>query len=137
MSEHTSLVLVVDDDAAVRESLKFALEMEGLDVRIYESSTDLLAELILPECGCLVVDYNMPGIDGVELVAKLRERHCYYPVILVTSGAARDVLERALRSGIQDVIEKPLLDDALMDSIYATLSGATCAWSCSREVSKG
>ncbi|PVE23755.1 response regulator [Microvirga sp. KLBC 81] len=136
MSEHTNVVLVVDDDAAVRESLRFALELEGLDVRVYESSTDLLTEPTLPECGCLVVDYNMPGMNGVELVAKLREHHCNYPVILVTSGAAHDVLDCALRSGIRDVLEKPLLGNTLTDCIYATLFGAACAWPRSCEFPK-
>ena len=60
MSKTPGPVLVIDDDAAVRNSLKFALELEGLDVRLYEGGEGILADADLPSNGCLVVDYFMP-----------------------------------------------------------------------------
>ena len=65
-------LLVVDDDEAVRRALKFALELEGYEVRLYEDGAHLLGEAGLPRAGCLVVDYHMLGMDGVELVGRLR-----------------------------------------------------------------
>ena len=68
------VVCVVDDDAAVRNALKFFLEVEGFCVRLYASSDAVLTDPDLPLRGCLVIDYRMPGIDGIELVERLRER---------------------------------------------------------------
>ena len=114
-------VLVVDDDAAVRHSLKFVLELEGLDVRLYEGGEDLLAAGDLPANGCLVVDYRMPAMDGVELMDRLRGRRVSLPAILITSKATRDLCERAARSGYRQVLEKPLEDSRLVDSIRCAL----------------
>ena len=116
-------VLVVDDDAAVRHSLKFALELEGLNVRLYEGGQDLLADADLPASGCLVVDYYMPMMNGVELIDRLRGRHVDLPAILITAKATRDLRERAARSGFRQVLEKPLEDSRLVDSIRCALDG--------------
>ena len=114
-------VLVVDDDAAVRHSLKFVLELEGLNVRLYEGGEDLLAAGDLPAHGCLGVDYCMPVMDGVELMDWLRRRRVDLPAILITSKATRDLCERAARSGYRQVLEKPLEDGRLVDSIRCAL----------------
>ena len=75
----TAQVLVVDDDDAVRRSLKFMLELEGLDVRAYASGAALLDDDDLPAQGCLVVDQHMPHMSGVELVNRLRARNVFCP----------------------------------------------------------
>jgi FixJ family two-component response regulator len=122
MSARPGQVIVVDDDAAVRNSLKFALELEGLAVRVYDGGDALLAEPDLPEVGCLVVDYYMPSMDGVELIERLRGRRVDLPAILITAKATRDMRERAARCGFSRVLEKPLEDGALVDSIRFALS---------------
>src|SRR5271166_4756152 len=68
------VILVVDDDFAVRSSLKFALEVEGFEVLAYSSAHELLNDDSLPTASCLVTDYHMPGMNGLELVAQLRDR---------------------------------------------------------------
>ena len=78
------MVLLVDDDAAVRDSLKFMLEVEGFEVRAYSSPEELLNENKLPANSCLVMDYRMPRMNGLELVAQLRDRRVLVPVILIT-----------------------------------------------------
>jgi two-component system response regulator FixJ len=118
----TGPVIVVDDDAAVRQSLKFALEMEGLDVRLYESGDQLLADTDLPATGCLVVDYYMPTMNGVELMERLRRRAVKLPAILITARATKDMHKRAAHSGFRQVLEKPLEDSTLVDSIFGALS---------------
>jgi FixJ family two-component response regulator len=124
VSNKHGTVLIVDDDAAVRSALKFALEVEGFRVRLYAGSEALLADLDLPGCGCLVVDYRMPVMDGLQLIDALRGRNVAMPAILIT-GRANDGLRRlAARSGVSQVLEKPLSDGALVASIRQALG--TC-----------
>lgn len=117
-------VIVVDDDAAVRDSLKFALELEGMAVRVYRCGRELLDDPDLPPDGCLVVDYAMPAMNGVELVDCLRQRDVLLPAILITSKASHALRDRAHRAGIGRVLEKPLDDSSLADSIRAALSSS-------------
>jgi len=117
-------VLVVDDDDAVRRSLKFALELHGLDVRLYEDGDRLLADEGLPREACLVADYRMPSRDGIDLLERLHERDVRMPAILITAGAVPRIRDRALRSGYRQVLEKPLEDGALLDGIRSALSSS-------------
>jgi two-component system, LuxR family, response regulator FixJ len=113
-------VLVIDDDPGVRNSLKFALEVEGFAVRVYPTGTDLLQEQDMPETGCLVTDYHLPGMNGLELLARLRERKVKLPAILITSHPSATVRTRAASAGAR-LIEKPLLNDALFEGIRAAM----------------
>jgi FixJ family two-component response regulator len=122
MSMTPGPVIVVDDDAAVRQSLKFALELEGMNVRLYESGDELLADPDLPANGCLVIDYYMPVMNGVELFDKLRKRLVKLPAILITARATEDLRKRAAHSGFRQVIEKPLEDSTLLDGIRGALT---------------
>ena len=115
-------VLIVDDDAAVRSSLKFALEVEGLSVRLYDGPAALLADRDLPKCGCLVVDYRMPGMDGLQLVETLRDQDVVLPVILITARTSKQLCRSAIRLGIRYVLEKPLSDGTLVESIRSALA---------------
>lgn len=124
MAKKAGTVLIVDDDAAVRSALKFALEVEGLSVRLYDGPAALLADMDLPRRGCLVVDYRMPGMDGLQLVGALRTRNVALPVILITGRANAQLRRFAANSGIGYVLEKPLSDGALVESIRSALG--TC-----------
>lgn len=124
MPKRTGPVLVVDDDAAVRDSLKFALGLEGLDVRLYKDGAELLRDAALPRNGCLVVDYWMPGMDGLELIGHLRDRAVELPAILITGSATGDLLRRASHAGFRGVVEKPFEDGALLDGIRDALAAA-------------
>lgn len=122
MSQLTGPVIVVDDDDAVRNSLKFALELEGLSVRLFRDGAELLAAPDLPRNGCFVIDYNMPGMTGIELVGKLRQRRIESPAILIASHVSDELHGRAAQSGFRIVLEKPLHDSELLDSIHAALA---------------
>ena len=89
MSPAAGIVLVVDDDAAVRAALKFALEVEGFCVRLYDGPRALLADHNLPDRACLVIDYRMPEIDGIELVDRLRRRNVMLPAILISGRVSK------------------------------------------------
>jgi len=121
MSPVSEVVLLVDDDAAVRAALKFALEVEGFCVRLYASSDAVLTDPDLPLRGCLVIDYRMPGIDGIELVERLRERHVTLPAILISARVNEQLCRLAARSGLAHVLEKPLSDVSLVESIRSAL----------------
>ena len=120
----TGPVLLIDDDAAVQQSLKFALEQEGLEVRLYEGGAQLLADGDLPTTGCLVVDLTMPGMDGIDLIDRLRARHVDLPAILISSPTSSRLRTRALRVGFWQVLEKPLDDGSLLDGIHSALAAA-------------
>lgn len=110
------VVIVIDDDFAVRNSLKFALQIEGLTVRSYATGAELLSAGDLALCNCLVVDQNMPGMNGLDLITLLRARHFAAPAILITSHPSSSLRERAQGAGVP-IVEKPLLGNALLDKI--------------------
>ena len=111
-----SVIIVVDDDSAVCNSLKFSLEIEGFLVRLYASASELLGERDIPRCSCLVVDQRMPGIGGMDLICKLRERSILAPAILITSHPTAELARRAAGANVP-IVEKPLLSNALMERI--------------------
>jgi FixJ family two-component response regulator len=115
------LLLVLDDDAAVRDSLKFLLEVEGFRVRTFASPNELLNENELPDSSCLIVDYQMPAMNGLDVVAKLRQRQNLMPAILITAHPDTKILERANTAGIT-LIKKPFQEAALLDCIHRLLS---------------
>ena len=110
------LIVVVDDDAAVRGSLKFALEIEGFVVRTYPKGDDLLDDARRADCACFIIDLKLPGMNGLEVVAELRKERIAAPVILITSHPTSVLLQRAAQAGVP-IVEKPLLGNALIDKI--------------------
>lgn len=113
-----SLVIVVDDDPAVRKSLKFSLELEGFSVRTYADAAELLSEETLPLLGCLVIDYNLPTLNGLEVLQRLRSGHVRLPAIMITSYPSRMLRESAAAAGVP-IVEKPFFNHTLSDSIRA------------------
>src|SRR5437764_14447888 len=94
------VIIVLDDDAAVCGSLKFALEIEGFAVRTYGKGADLLGDANLAECACFIIDQKLPGMSGLEVVASMRRRQIVAPAILITSHPTIMLRERAARAGI-------------------------------------
>ena len=121
MIEEQRLVLVADDDLAVRESLKFALELEGLEVLACHDGHDLLMHPRLFRADCLILDHHMPVIGGFALLGRLKALNCRVPVILITDHATAALRRRAATAGVRHIVEKPLLDSALIDAIQDVL----------------
>ena len=118
-----SAVVVVDDDRAVLNSLKFALEIEGFAVRTYRSGEEFLAGGSLPRSACLVLDYHLPGVNGIAVVDELRRRKINVPAILITSNPPSALRQRAAAAGLA-LVEKPLLGNTLSDAIHHALEPA-------------
>ncbi|MGH6997654.1 MAG: response regulator transcription factor [Phenylobacterium sp.] len=114
-------LLLVDDDPAVRTALKFALELDGYEVETFADAESLAARPRLPADGCLVVDLQLPGMDGLELVEALRRRAVQLPALLITTHPTALVRSRAQAAGV-DIVEKPLLAETLGEAINRALT---------------
>ena len=127
MQRHTqkrgpaATILVVEDDSALRKSLKFSLQIEGFAVRLYASGRELLDDPDLPTHGCLIADQRLQGMTGLELIAAFRDRDISLPAILVTTNPTIALRQLAADAGIP-VIEKPFLGDALFDGVRNALA---------------
>ena len=115
------LVLIVDDDQAVRDALKFALELDGLSVETCGGGEDLLRHPRLAQARCLVLDYVMPGMNGLAVMTELKRRDLAVPVIMITAPLSREIVRRAIAAGVAGILEKPLLEDALLERIRRVL----------------
>jgi two-component system, LuxR family, response regulator FixJ len=110
------VVVVIGDDLAVRNSLKFWLELEGLTVRSFASGAELLAADESSRCDCLVIDEKTPASSGLHLIAQLRDRDFSAPAILVTSQTSMSLRNQAEKAGVP-IVEKPLLGNGLLETI--------------------
>lgn len=115
-------VHVVDDDVAVRKSLAFLLASEGFPVRLHESASAFLDDAPVGEAGCIVTDVRMPGIDGIELIRRLKERGFALPVIVMTGHADVPMAVEAMKEGAVDFLEKPFGDEAFLAAVRSALS---------------
>src|SRR5262249_59611357 len=106
LAVQVAVVGVVDDDPAVRNSLKFSLEIDGFAVGVYASADELLSDSKLDRFRCLVIDQHMPGMNGLDLVTKLRERQLKVPVILITSHPPKLLVLSADPPAVP-IIQKP------------------------------
>jgi two-component system response regulator FixJ len=115
------MVHVVDDDPAVRDSLRFMLETAGLAVRTHE---DAMAFLRVAEAclGCVLTDVRMPGLYGPELQRRLRAADLRIPVIVMTGQAEIPMAVAAMRDGAVDFLEKPFDVDTLLDAVRRALA---------------
>jgi two-component system response regulator FixJ len=118
--EPQGIVHVVDDDDGVRDSMRFLLESEGLSVRAYDCAQALL-DTDLPPHGCVLTDFRMPGLDGLQLQARLSERGVALPVVVMTAFAEVPAAVRAMKAGAMDFLEKPCDPDTVLNAIRRSL----------------
>lgn len=124
MANTDTVVHIVDDEEAVRNSLAFLLSGAGFAVRVHESATAFLAVAADIRNGCLITDLRMPDINGVELLRRLREEGAMLPAIVITGHGDVQMAVEAMKSGALDFIEKPFSDDVLIASISRAVATA-------------
>lgn len=117
-----TVVHVIDDDAAVRDSIAFLLETADLTVRTHESAVAFLAASDRSP-GCIVTDVRMPEMTGIELARRLRDGGSREPVIIITGHADVPLAIEAMHAGVADFIEKPY-DDLLLAAIRRVVDKA-------------
>jgi two-component system, LuxR family, response regulator FixJ len=115
-------VHVVDDDVEVRQSLSFLLATAGFAVRLYESGGAFLEAARTPPAGVVLTDVRMPGIDGLELLRRLRSAGSALPVVVMTGHADVPMAVEAMKEGAFDFLEKPFDDELLIGTIKAALA---------------
>ena len=118
------LVVIIDDNPGIRNSLRALLESVGFRVKDYPTALAFLADPAPEPGACLITDVNMPGMSGLELQEELVRREIHLPLIVVTGQADVALAVRAMKAGALDFLEKPFDDKALLASVQRGLSEA-------------
>ncbi len=121
MKEKPATVFVVDDDEAVRTSLRLLLKSVGLPVETFASAQEFLDQFDPDRAGCLVLDIRMPGMSGLELQQHMNDRHSIMPVVFITGHGDVPMAVEAMQAGAVDFIQKPFRDQDLIDRINRAL----------------
>jgi two-component system response regulator FixJ len=114
------VMFVIDDDAAVRDSMRVLLESAGFTVKVYASANSFLTDYG-SQRGCVIADVRMPEMDGLELQEEVARRRIELPVIIMTGHGDVTLAVHAMKAGAVDFIEKPFADDHMLDSIQKAL----------------
>lgn len=110
-------IYLIDDDDGVRRSVGFMLKTSQLDVQVFADGTAFLKEVKHLDPGCVLLDVRMPGMDGLEVQAELRERGIAYPVVVMTGHGDVDVAVKAMKAGAVDFIEKPFDKQVVLEAV--------------------
>lgn len=117
MTNSSYPIYLVDDDDSVRRSVGFMLKTSGHKVQTYVSGTEFLKEVRSLDKGCVLLDVQMPEIDGLEVQAELRERGVPFPVVVMTGHGDVEVAVRAMKAGAVDFVEKPFAKETMLEAI--------------------
>ena len=115
------VVVAVDDDFRVRESIARLTASAGLEVAVFRSAEELLLSGVLARAGCLITDVRMPGMDGLELQRRARTAHPKLPVILISAHVDEAVRQRSLSEGAFEFLYKPFDGEELLRAIQKAL----------------
>jgi FixJ family two-component response regulator len=125
MKEKATTVFIVDDDDAVRSSLRLLFKSLGLATTAYASAQDFLAAYDPDQPGCLVLDVRMPGMSGLELQQHLSMRGAMLPVIFITGHGDIPMAVEAMQHGAFDFLQKPFRDQDLLDRVQRAIERDT------------
>jgi two-component system response regulator FixJ len=117
-------VYVIDDDDAMRDSLKFLLESAGFEVTLFDSAQNFLEVFPQLEFGCVVSDVRMPGLDGIELLKRMKQQNSAFPIIIMTGHGDVPLAVESMKLGAVDFLEKPFEDDRLITMIEMAIREA-------------
>ncbi|WP_315707023.1 MULTISPECIES: response regulator FixJ [unclassified Bradyrhizobium] len=117
-------VYVIDDDEAMRDSLNFLLDSSGFEVTLFENAQSFLDTLPKLSFGCVVSDVRMPGIDGIELLKRMKVEHSSFPIVVMTGHGDVPLAVEAMKLGALDFLEKPFEDERLVAMIESAIRRA-------------
>ena len=121
---HKRKVYVIDDAEAMRDSLNFLLSSANFNVTLYQSAQNFIDSVSSLDFGCVVSDVRMPGLDGIELLKRLKAVRCMFPVIIMTGHGDVALAVEAMKLGAVDFLEKPFEDDRLIGMIETAIKQA-------------
>ena len=119
------LVVVVDDEAAVRDALDSLLRSVGLQTRVLGSPAELLQAALPDVPGCIVLDVRLPGISGLDLQGQLAAQGIHLPIVFMTGHGDIPMTVRAMKAGAVDFLSKPFRDQDLLDAVSAAIERDT------------
>jgi two-component system response regulator FixJ len=122
MPDRPPIVLIANNDEGLRDALLFVLQLEGVEVHVHNDGASVLADPDLGVAGCLIITDRMLPMDGFEVMKLLAARKMKLPTILLTSDASIALRSRAQAAGIRLTLEKPILDNALVEGVLSILS---------------
>src|ERR1700722_4482802 len=115
-------ISIVDDDASIREALKSLMRSVQFNVEAFASAEDFLASGLLNDTACLILDVNLPGMNGFELQKHLNIQRRGIPMIFITAHAEEAARQRALKGGAIDFLDKPVRRETLFKAIRAAIA---------------
>lgn len=121
------LVCIIDNDAAIRDSLSFLIESEHIPVATFASGREFFANWNPERTGCLLVDIRMPTMSGMELQAELTRQNSRVPLIMITGFGDVQLAVQAMKKGAFDFFEKPIHHQLLLDRLHQALAQQTAA----------
>jgi FixJ family two-component response regulator len=122
-----NLISIVDDDESVRRTTTLLIESFGFRAATFESAETFLKSDHLQNTSCLIVDVQMPGMNGLQLQSHLTAVGCGIPIIFITAYESNDSRERAMQAGAAGFLGKPFGDEHLLQTIRSALRGSTGA----------
>lgn len=114
-------VYVIDDDPAMRDSLNFLLDSAGFAVTLFDDALAFLEALPALSFGCVLSDVRMPGLDGIELLKRMKAQQSPFPILIMTGHGDVPLAVEAMKLGAVDFLEKPFDDDRLTAMIEAAI----------------
>jgi FixJ family two-component response regulator len=116
-----NLISVIDDDESVRRTTTLLIESFGFRAAAYESAESFLRSGQIRDTSCLIVDVQMPSMNGLQLQSHLAAAGCGIPIIFITAYESTDSRQRAMRAGAAAFLGKPFSDEQLLQTIRSTL----------------
>ena len=117
-----NLISVVDDDESIRRTTKLLIESFGYRASVFESAEAFLRSGELHDTSCLIVDVNMPGINGLQLQSQLAAEGCAIPIIFITAYRNEESSRKAMQAGAVAFLDKPFSDEQLLKNIRSALT---------------
>jgi FixJ family two-component response regulator len=122
MNRTSKIIVIIDDDEAMQDSLRDLLEAAGLAARCFGSAEDFLKSNLHDEAACLIVDIRMPKMSGLELQAKLKEEECNVPIIFITAHGDARMRIQAMRRGAVEFLAKPFDHQLLLKRVRSAVN---------------